>query len=362
MCRRILSPALAALALVACGGAQSPPPDPAPTDQTAASEGAALYDQYCALCHGDEGQGYAADNATRLNGQGFLRTASDDLIAMAIARGRSHTAMAGYSQQFGGPLTDAQIDTLVEYVRHWQTEPSIELPEAPAEGDPERGAVLFGEHCGDCHGRLGQGTEQAQSLNRWTFLAHASDAYLRHAIEHGREGTPMPAFEERLEPQQIDDMIAFLRRFEEEQDVVPEHLRPPSLEDIEVVRHEDGPTPAFELREERFVSAAQVRDAVEAESRLILLDARPTSDWLIERLPGAVPVPYYDIEPILERLPRDGTWIVAYCGCPHAASGQVIDRLREAGIENTAVLDEGVYHWIDEGYPTEEGPLDPSAE
>ncbi len=350
--------AVLSLALVACGGGAptvvTPPP---PT-----GEGEALYAQYCALCHGPAGEGYAADNATRLQGQGFLRTATDDFLAMAIARGRPHTAMGGYSDQFGGPLTDAQIEALVAHLRSWQEGPAIALDDAPLTGDAERGARLFEEHCASCHGQLGDGGDSAQSLNRWTFLSRASDAFLRHAIANGREDTPMPGFAERLEAQAIDDVVVFLRRFEEEQDVVPRYMAPPRLEDLRVVRHEGGPTPQFTLREERFVSAAQVRDAVVAQSRIVFLDARPTSDWLVERLPGALPVPYYDIEPILERLPRDGTWIVAYCGCPHAASGEVVDRLREAGLTNTAVLDEGVYHWIEQGYPTESGALDPAGE
>lgn len=347
------------LLLAACGGGQTPDDTTPPAADLA--EGAATYAQYCALCHGDEGQGYAADNATRLRGQGFLRTASDDFLAMAIARGRPHTAMAAYSRDYGGPLADGQIELLVSYLRAWQTEPALPLPDEPAEGDAERGARLFAERCASCHGQLGNGGDSAQSLNRWTFLARASDAFLRHAIVHGRDETPMPAFEGELEAQAIDDIVVFLRRFEDEHDVVPRYMRPPSLEEMTVIRHEDGPTPALELRDERFVSAAQIRDALAANSRVVLLDARPTSDWLIERLPGALPVPYYDIEPIVERLPRDGTWIIAYCGCPHAASGEVVDALREHGFENTAVLDEGVYHWIEQGYPTEEGPLDAAA-
>jgi len=352
---------LVALFVVGCGGSQANPETPQ-NPPVATGEGAALYAQYCQLCHGESGEGYAADNATRLRGQGLLATATDDFFAMAIARGRGHTAMAGYSSDFGGPLEYEQIDALVAFIRGWQTEPSLELSDAPAEGDPERGAVAYGEHCASCHGQLGQGGDAAQSLNRWTFLSRANDAFLGHAIRHGRSETPMPAFSGRLEESAIDDIVVFLRRFESGGDVVPEHMAPPSLEHMQVLRYESGPTPAFTLREERFVSAEQVRDAVAAESRLILLDARPTSDWLIERLPGALPVPYYDIEPIIERLPRDGTWIVAYCGCPHAASGEVIDALREAGFENTAVLDEGVYHWIEQGYATEEGRLDPPSD
>ncbi len=352
--------ALLTLALLGAGCGARPAPDDT-TPPPATGEGAALYAQYCALCHGAEGEGYAADNATRLRGQGFLTTVTDEFLAMAIARGRPHTAMGGYSEAFGGPLADPQIDALVAHLRSWQTEPSVELSDAPIEGDPERGARLYEEHCASCHGPLGAGGS-AQSLNRWTFLSRASDAFLRHAIVEGRAETPMPAFEDRLEPQAIDDVVSFLRRFEAEHDVVPRYMAPPRLEEMTVVRHEAGPTPQFTLRDERFVSAAQVRDAVAAESRIVLLDARPTSDWLIERLPGALPVPYYAIEPIIARLPRDGTWIVAYCGCPHAASGEVVDARREAGFEHTAVLDEGVYHWIDQGYPTESGALDPAAE
>lgn len=348
------------LVVSACGAPRPPGPEPTTTTVAAQTEGAALYDRYCALCHGADGEGYAADNATRLRGQELQRTATDAFFELAIARGRSSTAMGGYSDEYGGPLTEAQILALVAHLRTFREEPPIELSDAPIEGDPEAGALVYQTHCASCHGQLAQGGS-AQSLNRSTFLTTASDAFLRHAIVHGREDTPMPGFEETLTSAQIDDVVAFLRRFEEEPHAVPRHLAPPSLTEMTIIRHPDGPTPSFTLREERFVPAEQVRDAVEANARMILMDARPTSDWLIERLPGALPIPYHDdVTPILGRLPRDGTWIVAYCGCPHAASGLVVDALRAAGFENAVVLDEGVYHWIDEGYPTESGPLPPA--
>ncbi len=320
------------------------------------AEGAQLYARYCALCHGGEGQGYAADNATRLAGQGFLRTASDDFLITAIAQGRLDTAMGPYSRDHGGPLSGDQIEAIVALLRSWQEGPAIEVDTIAVSGDAERGARIYTERCASCHGTLGEGGS-AQSLSASSFSSTASDGFLRYAIVHGREGTPMPAFEGVLEPQAIDDVVVFLRRFEENPGAVPAHLAPPSLATIPLMRHPDGPRPAFTLREGRFVSAVQVRDALAQGARIILLDARPTSDWLRRRLPGALPVPYYDSAPI-DRLPRDGTWVVAYCGCPHAASGVVVDALRAAGFENTAVLDEGVYHWIDQGYPTETGSIE----
>ena len=49
----------------------------------------------------------------------------------------------------------------------------------------------------------------------------------------------------------------------------------------------------------------------------------------------------------------DDTFIVAYCACPHAASGHVVDALRERGYRNTAVLDEGILVWRELGHPVE---------
>ena len=87
--------------------------------------------------------------------------------------------------------------------------------------------------------------------------------------------------------------------------------------------------------------------------RLALLDARPTSDWHQGHIPGAVSAPHYEADSIIERLPRDGTWIVSYCACPHKYSDALTDALRSAGFQNTAVLDEGVKWWQQEGFPME---------
>ncbi|HEY3499220.1 MAG TPA: rhodanese-like domain-containing protein, partial [Polyangiaceae bacterium] len=63
-----------------------------------------------------------------------------------------------------------------------------------------------------------------------------------------------------------------------------------------------------------------------------------------------ISLPYHDANR-LERIPNDGTWVVAYCACPHHASGEVVDALRARKYPNTAVLDEGILFWKDKGYP-----------
>jgi rhodanese-related sulfurtransferase len=93
-----------------------------------------------------------------------------------------------------------------------------------------------------------------------------------------------------------------------------------------------------------------------------MLDARPLSDWHLGHIPGAYPTPFYDdLDAIARALPRDGTWIIAYCACPHAASGKVVDGLRARGFSNTAVLDEGIDVWKQRGHPIAATAAEPAA-
>jgi len=69
-------------------------------------------------------------------------------------------------------------------------------------------------------------------------------------------------------------------------------------------------------------------------------------------IPGAISVPYFDTRD-LDKVPNDGTWVVAYCVCPHQESGRVLEELRKRGYPNTAVLDEGLFVWKDQGHPIE---------
>lgn len=313
--------------------------------------GAAHYEEYCALCHGAEGEGYAADNANALANQDFLVSVSDEFLRVNIAEGHPGTPMAAYHESRGGPLDDVKLANLVAFIRGWQEEPTASLTE-PGEGDIERGAEVYSRRCASCHGDEGQGVS-AVSLNNPQFLATASDAQIRHAISEGRRGTPMPAFAGDLSPRTLDDLTALIRSWErdtEEREIVAPEMGP------DLVIHPDGEAPEFsELREGRYVPSTEVAAALEQGRRLVILDARPPSDYVMFHIPGAVPAPYYEIEELAARIPKDGTWVIAYCACPHAASGRVMDYLRDEGFPNTAVLDEGVLVWRDEGFPIVEG-------
>lgn len=324
----------------------APPASPSKSAAPAA-DGAALYARYCQLCHAPDGSGYAADEAPSLVSRTFLETASDAFIDNGIRFGRPGTAMAAYGKVRGGPLDDAQIRAITAFLRAKGPRARV-LPEPGGRGNAGRGAALYARECQQCHGTP-QAPGKAPKLYNAELLAAASPAFLRHAIVHGRPPTRMPAFAEKLSPGEIDDVVAWI---ESSRPTAPSP-RPPAgsvPDDLPLVIHPQGKAPAFSLRQERFVAAAQVLEAIEQKRRLIIIDARSTSDWLQFHIPGALPIPYYDTQQ-LERIPNDGTWVIAYCACPHHASGEVVDALRRRGFPHTAVLDEGILYWRQRGYP-----------
>ena len=334
----------------ACG---KPKFEPTAPQGKAAANGHALYKKYCALCHGRLGQGYAADNANALSHPDFLRTASDAFLLAAIEQGRPGTAMAAYAERFAGPLSPTQSQHIISFLRSLQKEPNLGLSQEPIRGNANHARSIYADECADCHGDSGQG-KTALSLNNPVFLASANDSFLRYAIHKGRPGTPMPGFGERLSHNAINDLTALIRSWQ--RPVVGRPMGAAPSPTAQLVIHPEGQAPSFPpLRQGRFLPALAVKAAYDAGSKMVILDARPLSDWQISHLPGSISAPYYDIDKIVPKLPRDGTWILSYCGCPHAASGKVMDALRKRGFKNTAVIDEGFFVWKDRGYPVETG-------
>jgi cytochrome c oxidase cbb3-type subunit 3/ubiquinol-cytochrome c reductase cytochrome c subunit len=311
--------------------------------------GKELYDRYCKLCHAADGSGYAADNAPSLVSQTFLESATDAFIAHGIRVGRPNTAMGAYGKVRGGPLDDAAIDAIVAYLRTKGPKPKP-LAKIAVTGDAGRGLSVYDQSCKTCHGTAAQrGT--ALLLDNPELLASASPEFLRHAIVHGRPPTSMPAFEGKLTPGQIDDVLALLVS-RSPVAPAPKVVNTTIPEDLPVVINPKGKPPEFTLRDDRFVSAEQVKRALDQKRRIVIVDARSPADWIQFRIPGAISLPYHDANRF-GRIPNDGTWVVAYCACPHHASGEVVDGLRRLKYPHTAVLDEGILFWKDRGYQLE---------
>lgn len=214
--------AAAALIGLAAPTAAAPPPD-----------GAQLYAQHCAACHGSQGGGGVG---VPLRLPDFLATVDDRYLRQTIRLGRPGRVMPAFRQ-----LSDAEVDALVRHIRSWQSVPPKPLP-AVRRGDAARGKQLYAQHCAACHGANGEGGHGtgvtfsrprelpilAPALNNAGFLAAASDRLIKATLIYGREGTPMRQFlGQGLSERDIDDIVSYVRAFEQH----PLAYRPRPLQD-----------------------------------------------------------------------------------------------------------------------------------
>ena len=79
------------------------------------TEGRDVFATRCATCHGDNATG--GETAPTLNSKQFLEAASDPVIRNIVSSGIPGTAMPTWSIDFGGALTQQQIDAVVSYLR-----------------------------------------------------------------------------------------------------------------------------------------------------------------------------------------------------------------------------------------------------
>ncbi len=342
-CIRTLAIALCSVALLGCGDGLA---------EVDHSHGAATYARYCALCHGDKGQGYQADSANALTNQSFLASVSDAFLRDGIAHGRPGTPMSSWGKAYGGPLSESDVQAIIGWLRSQQTVPNRAVSSAKiTTGSAERGKIVYAMECAGCHGQLGKGGPY-MSVTHPVFLAGVSDHWLRQVIAEGRPGTGMPGFSGIVEPHHLDDLVAVLRSWQQPIDklapVLPPAKLPPAL------LNPGGPAPAFAAQSGRYVSAWDVKAALDAKAELVLVDARPAGDYPPFHLPGAVSIPFYQAELLGPQLPKNA-WTVTYCACPHAESTALAEALEKQGHPHVRVLDEGILYWKKLGWPLHTG-------
>jgi mono/diheme cytochrome c family protein len=235
----------------------------------AVETGASLFENNCRPCHGPQGKGIegvapainAAElyDGSRLAAIGWPGT-TEDYVRNVIAAGRPVPSagtnypqrMPTWSQRYGGPLRDDQVDSLVAFVMNWEdralaqggptappavvegafgTEITVALPQ----GDAERGQQLADGAlgCSGCHvladvgpgwmaagGQPGIGARAETRFAQDDYTGQAADAqqYLVESvvqtnafIVEGYQPSIMPQnYGERLTGQDLADLIAYM--------------------------------------------------------------------------------------------------------------------------------------------------------
>lgn len=331
------------------GAPVATPKQPPPVDLAAAKTN---FVKLCAPCHGAEGKGYAADFAPSLVTTTFLESASDDFLRRSIMFGRPGTSMGAYGKALGGPLDDAALDQMVAWIR--AQGPSPKTLTATNPGDAASGAKLYAEYCKTCHGDTAKRGE-APHLANTQFLNQATDAFIRYAIEVGRPGTKMLAFGAVMTPAQIDDVTTYVRSFAQGA-AQPQYLPEPTGTEPLVINPK-GKDPVWKPRDGKFIGVDAVAQALKEKRRMIIIDARPPTDWRRVHVEGAVSIPYHDMKRLDEVMAKyKDIYAIAYCACPHHLSGVVVEELAKRGHKRALVLDEGINLWHQKGYPITAAP------
>lgn len=234
--------------------------------------GATLFENNCRTCHGPQGRGIggvapalntsALFDGSRLDEIGYSGTV-EDYVRGTIAAGRPVPSqgatypqrMPTWSREFGGPMRDDEIESLVAFVMNWEqpalarAEPTPSVPEEEAvgtditvelpAGDAESGQALAegALGCTACHilsttgpawaeeGETpGIGARAAARIEQenYTGSAETAQQYLFESIvqtnahiTEGFEANVMPGdYGQRMTDQDLADLIAYLETFQ----------------------------------------------------------------------------------------------------------------------------------------------------
>jgi len=199
--------------------------------------GAGMFEEYCSPCHGDKGQGIEG-RAPNINSQYFFSPdgrrkelnylgTMDAYITLTVAGGRPAQSTSGpwaqnmptWSSDYGGPLRNDQIDSIVDYILSWEEyAPDLNAEPTPIVGTPEeRGKALFSAMgCIGCHTIAGEGGAVGPDLtgvvaNKGADYVHQSIISPNAVIVEGYSENIMPQnFSERMTDEQINDIITYL--------------------------------------------------------------------------------------------------------------------------------------------------------
>ncbi len=219
--------------------------------------GAGLFAANCARCHGQNGEGLIGPPLNdayfftdRIKDVGWGGTLEDYIIS-TVSSGRPVStrpdqwpgegigyAMPAWSQEYGGPLRPDEIRAIAQFILNWEAtaleQESITVLEEPvpvSEDPTARGLAVFNaQGCAACHaiqgissGQVGPDLTQIGTLAATRVDGMSAEDYIRESIlnpdafiapecPNGEcpAGVMPPNFGDKLSPEELDDLVAFL--------------------------------------------------------------------------------------------------------------------------------------------------------
>jgi mono/diheme cytochrome c family protein len=184
------------------------------------ADGAKVYAENCAICHGDSGDGNTrAQSSLRPPPRNFTTVAAAleltrERMIHSVTLGRPGTGMMAHKDR----LTEAEIEAVVDYIRG----KFMTFPED--KGGQElvkhvEGEKIYSKYCSVCHGDKGNTAVWAKSgLNpqpRDFTTAQARKDLTRErmitSVTDGRPGTAMMPHKDKLSAKEIGQVVDYIR-------------------------------------------------------------------------------------------------------------------------------------------------------
>lgn len=170
-----------------------------------AANGAAIYAERCAPCHGDLGLGdgpQASQLPVPPAAIGSFDLASQRSPAQWYAM-VTNGKIDSFMPPFSNALTDQERWDVVAYAFSLSAEPAL----------LDAGAAIYDANCAECHGVTGQGnSDGATDFTDQTVMVSRSDLDLAAATVNG-VGSVMPAYGDTLDDFDLRAVTAFVRSF-----------------------------------------------------------------------------------------------------------------------------------------------------
>ena len=100
------------------------------------------------------------------------------------------------------------------------------------------------------------------------------------------------------------------------------------------------------------VTPQQVRERIQRDKSVVLLDVREPNEWNMGRVPGAVHIPRGIIETSIEaRVPRTAQ-VIIYCAGGNR-SALAADTMQQMGYTSVQSMSGGFMDWVGTGGPVE---------
>ncbi len=198
----------------------------------AATAPAEIYQNNCARCHGDQGDGKGMislylDPAPRdLTKVAFMNSKPEERFLASIKQGVEGTSMPAW----GRALSDDQIRGVLGFVfQNFVKEPRRELkprnvpqtnPVAMSAESVRAGEQIFLQRCTGCHGKKADGkgpnsldiVPRPRNLRNHDFMNSANDNRLFESILYGVQGTAMPPWVDYgLTQTDVGNLLNYLR-------------------------------------------------------------------------------------------------------------------------------------------------------